>query len=162
MILLMTTAASAAECAVSLLTATRKKVHVAADFRQAMAFLRDHDISALVFDESTVVADGYDAANLLKHAGAAIPVRVNFAIYNQERINREVQDALHRFQRERVVAQRAARGELISLFTEDVTGLLIASQLALKDGTLTGAAKQRVEEVCRLAGRLSERLKAGA
>jgi antirestriction protein ArdC len=162
MILLITTASEGEQCAKAVLAATKKAVEVINNYAAAEEFLRSHDVVALVFDESTMPSDCSEAADVIKHAGAALVVEVNFAIHSQTRILREVQHALRRYHQQRAQAREAARAELSSQITGEVTGILVASQLALYVPSLPTQAEQKIQEVFQIATKLRDRFKVAA
>lgn len=162
MILLMTTASIGEQCSRALLAATRHKVHLATDYRSAEELLRAQEVAAVVFDESSISSNSADAIDVIKLAGAAAVIEVNFALHAEARVVREVQQALRRYQQQRIVAQKAARAELECQIKGDLTGIMVASQMALYTPSLPAKAQAKMEEVFQLAERLRERLKSAA
>lgn len=162
MILLITTANAGGQCGEALLAATKQKVHISSDYRHAQEFLRTQEVSALVFDESTLTANCREGLDVIKHGGAAVVVEVNFGIQAQARVIREVQQALRRSQQQRIVSQKAARAEMASEFTGELTGIMMASQMALYVPSLPERAQAKIQEVYEIAERLRDRLKSSA
>ena len=159
MILLLTTAPVGASLAQALLAATKQKVEIALDYAQAQEFLREHDVAALIFDTSSLSSDCAAAMDVVKHAANATIVEVNFAIHSEARVIRDVQQALRRYHHQLQVAQNVAQAELSSQITGDVTGILVASQMALHEPALPSKAQDKVREVYEIALRLRERFK---
>lgn len=162
MILLMTTASTGEQCARALLAATRHQVHLANDYRSAEEFLRTHEAAAVVFDESSISFNTADAIDVVRLAGAAAVVSVNFALHAEARVVREVQQALRRNQQQRIVAHKSARAELECQIKGELTGIMVASQMALYTPSLPAKAQAKIEEVFHLAEQLRERLKTEA
>ncbi|HEU5450957.1 MAG TPA: hypothetical protein VFU76_03175 [Terriglobales bacterium] len=159
MILLMTAASIGEQCSQALRAATRHKVHLATDFGTAEEFLRTQEVQVVVFDDSTISSNCTEAVEVMKLAGAAAVVEVNFALHAEPRVIREVQHALHRYQQQRIKAQNAVRAELESQIKGELTGIMVASQMALYTPSLPPKAQSKMQEVFHLAERLRERLR---
>lgn len=132
--ILMVTAITGAEnCAAVLSKQFGIPVETAAHRREALAALRRREFAIVVIDESLVQPreDGTDS--LLKHAGLATLLEMNFAISGCGRLVREVRAALSRRERERGLALSAAAISIESELRETVAGLLLHAQLALAE-----------------------------
>ena len=108
MILLVTTSSRAKECAAALDRGTGHKTYVATSVPQAISKLQAAEYDGLAIDQSLLEADFRALDTLLNHAGMAMPLYVNLALHSSERVVREVQVALRRADKEKVVAMRAA------------------------------------------------------
>ncbi len=67
----------------------------------------------------------------------AMPLYVNLALLNTERIVREVQVALRRFDAERALAMRSVERVLGSQLRGNLTGILLNSDLALRQKSIS-------------------------
>jgi hypothetical protein len=137
---------------------TRQKVAVAASVSRALAKLQDEEYEALILDESLVEIDDSAVDALLNHSGTAIPIYVNLGLHRTERVVREVQAGLMRIHVERLGAKRSALTELQGQLRGDVTGILLASELALRESSLPPRVADRINSVHKLAEQIRTRL----
>jgi hypothetical protein len=161
MILLITPAARAQDCAGALQEATSEATHIAATLQQAVAKLRAQDYSAVVIDQSLLEAEPDGSERVLQHIGTAIPVPVNLAISGPERVTRELRAALHRRKREVVVARQAAEQTLRSELKGTVTALLLSCEMALEVPDLPAPAQAKLRAIDDLARGMSAKLGIG-
>jgi hypothetical protein len=70
----------------------------------------------------------------------AIPVFVNFALNNEERIMRELRAALQRRERERAIVRRSAQIALCDELKDDLTALQLSCGVALRE---TGCGRSK-------------------
>ena len=156
-ILMMTGIAGAENCAAVLSKQFQMTVETAASWNEGLAALRRREYALVVMDESLIQAgDGMDA--LLKHAGFAIPVEVDFAISGTGRLVREVRSTLSRRALERELATRTVTSALQSELREIAAGLLLQSQLALAEPGIPPQLAAKLRAVVALTGSLGERL----
>jgi hypothetical protein len=157
-ILMITAIAGAENCAAVLSKQFGLTVETAPSRKDGMAALRRREFALVVVDESLVEPreDGTDS--LLKHAGLAIPLEINFAISGCGRVVREVRAALLRREREQDMAQSAAAAAIQSDLRDTVAGLLLQSQLALAEPGISPQLSERLKLVLELAIHLRERL----
>lgn len=158
MILLVTTSSRAKECASALEQGARQKIEVANSVSRALQKLQAREYSALVLDESLVEIDDSAVDALLNHAGMAMPIYINLGLHRTERVVREVQAGLARKHAEQIGARRSAVTELQSQLRGDLTGILLASELALRDTSLPPGIAERIHSVQRLAEQIRSRL----
>jgi hypothetical protein len=92
----------------------------------------------------------------------AMPVQVNFAIAGCARLGREVKAALLRKHGEQAVARRNAVIEVENELKSTVTGLLLESQLALREPEIPASLEPKLRHLVELAGTLRERLRGEA
>ena len=105
-------------------------------------------------------ADPQGADLLWQQAGTAVPVQVNFAISNCARVVREVRSALARRAQEEALAMRAASSAVGSELKSVVTGILLQSELALREPMVSPRLEAKLRHLVELAGDLRERLQA--
>jgi hypothetical protein len=160
MILLVTASSRAKECASALETATQQKVHHAGSVSRALLKLQEREYEALVLDESLAEADDAAVSALLDHANMAMPIYINLGLHRTERLVREVLAGLSRKCAEHIGAKRSAITELQSQLRGDLTGILLASELALRDTSIPPRVADRITSVHRLAEQIRIRLEA--
>ena len=90
-----------------------------------------------------VEVEGDALESLLNNIGLAVPVYVNLAVSNAERVARELRLALRRNRESRMIAVRAAESQLRSEIRDAVTGILLSTQLAMR---LAGYAGRRARK----------------
>ena len=130
MLLVITPSAKARGCAQAIQQVTSEETHVAANSSQALARLRAQEYVAVLIDQAFLETEPVESDMVLEHIGTAVPVHVNFAINNMDRVARELRAALQRHQKEvrlvRQEVQHALRNELKGT----VTALLLSCELA--------------------------------
>jgi hypothetical protein len=157
--LLMITSISGAEnCATALASQLGFSVEIAANRKEGLARLRRHEYSIVVVDDAVIEPDPEGAELLWRHAGLAVPVQVNFAISGTARLLREIRAALARREQEQALAMRAAAVAVESELRDTVTGLILQSQLALAEPSLSPQLSAKLKTVAELAGNLKQRL----
>lgn len=156
-ILMVTGIEGAQNCAEVVGAQLGVKVEIAEGRRTALAALRKTEYCVLVVDESVARCD--PAADAIwMHAGLAIPVQVNFALCGAARLVREIRAALHRRAREQALAGRAAAMAIEAELKETLAGLLLHSELAMKDEDVPAPVAHKLRTVADLAGALCKRL----
>jgi hypothetical protein len=159
-ILMVTGIDGARNCAAVVETQLGIKVEMAEGRKAALAALRSKEYLAVVIDETLAECDPAAAEKICECAGLAIPLQVNFAVSGAARLTREIRAALHRREREQMLARQAAAVAMESELKGTIAGLLLHSQLALNDGDVQGTAADRLRTVVDLAGSLREQLSA--
>jgi len=153
-ILMVTGVEGARNCAAVVGTQLGMDVEVVEGRKAGLAALRRREFLALVLDETMAECDPAAAEVLCAHAGLAIPMQINFALSGGARIIREIRAALHRREREQSLAHRAAAAAIETELKGTVAGLLLHSELALKDGEVTSSVAEKLKMVAELAGNL--------
>jgi hypothetical protein len=151
MVILVTTSPRAKECAAASEQATHQKTQIATSLARAVECLQSHDYEALVLDESFNHAEIGGVDLLLNHAGLAMPIYVNLALHGTERVTREVHNGILRFGREKVAAMRSAENVLRNLLRGEVTAILLNSELALREPSLSEKIAERIQAMHDLA-----------
>ena len=159
--ILLVGASASTRCAAQLEQELGIATRTADSVRQAIVLLRQENFAAVVIDQILLDADPMRVDALLREIGTAIAVFFNPAIQGTERVVREVRSALQRRQQEQVSAMQIAARSLRNALKDDVTGILLSSQLALAVPSLPPAAEAKLKSVCELAERIRSRL-AGA
>ncbi len=132
--------------------------HVAATHRAAWIALRHREYSVVVMDDCMAETNPAAADLLWQSLGMAVPVNTNFAFAGGPRLARIVRAAIVRREQQQVHALRAAASLLESELKSTVTGLLLQSQLALAEPSLTPRLSSKLTLVAELAGTLRRRL----
>ncbi len=158
MILFLSSVSIARDCAAKLGRELRTEVQVMESAREARARLQSQSFDVVVVDCTLLECEATAVQVLLRQAGDAVPVFVNLAICGLERLVSEVRSALHRRRHDRQAALESALRSLRASLREDVTALLVSSQLALASSALTPIAEAKLRAVCELAERMSSRL----
>jgi hypothetical protein len=157
-ILIVTGIEGASNCAATVEAQLEMKVEVATGRKAALAALRRQEFAAVVVDETMAECDPSTAEAIWEHAGLAIPLQINFALSGAVRLIREIRAALHRRNREQTLARRAAAAAIETELKSTLAGLLLHSQLALKESEMPPVAAEKMRMVADLAGSLRQQL----
>ncbi|MFZ0313550.1 MAG: hypothetical protein WAL85_12660 [Candidatus Korobacteraceae bacterium] len=158
MILLVTTSSRARECAAALEQGTGHKTHVANSVPQAVTKMQAAEYDGLAIDQSLLESDFRALDTLLNRCGIAIPLYVNLALHSNERVVREVQVALRRAEKEKLMATRTAEQVLRSQLRSQVTGILLNSELALRQKSISVEVAEKLRSVRELAEKMRAQL----
>lgn len=158
MIILVTNSSRAKECAAAIEQTTHQKTQVAASLAKAVTLLQTHDYDVLLLDESFHQSETGGVNLLLAHAGVAMPIYVNLGLHSTERVAREVQTGLLRVVREKVAAMRSVVNMLRSELRGEVTGILLNSDLAMRETSLSEDVAARVRAMRELAEKMRSKL----
>jgi hypothetical protein len=159
-ILIVTGIEGALNCASVVSGQLGKEVEVAEGRKAALAALRRQEFAAVVVDETMAECDPSAAEAIWEHAGLAIPLQINFALSGAARLTREIRAALHRREREQMLARRAATAAIENELKTTVAGLLLQSQLALSGSEVPSPLADRLRMMAELAGNLRQQLSA--
>jgi hypothetical protein len=160
MILLVTTSSRVKDYAAALQQGTGHKAQVASSLPQASAKLRVAEYAVLATDQSILESDLSALDTLLNQCGTALPIFVNLSLHSPDRVVREVQVALRRAESERLVAERMAGRVLRNELRNELTGILLNSELALKGTTIPQEVSEKIRSVRALAEKMRARLEA--
>jgi len=161
-ILMVTGIEGARNCAAVVGAQLGMEVEVAEGRKAALAALRRREFAAVVVDETMAECDPSAAEAVWERAGLAIPLQINFALSGAARLIREIRAALHRREREQMLARRAAAAAIESELKTTVAGLLLHSQLALSGSEASSPLAEKLRVVADLAGSLRQQLSAPA
>lgn len=134
-------------------------VEVAAGRKEALAALRRSEYGVVMVEGNLVDTDPEWADLVWEGAGPAVPVQINFAISGPPRLSREAKSALHRRERQVCIARRQAVSALEKDLRNTVTGMLLQSQLALREPCIPEAMEARLRLLVQMAGVMVERLR---
>ncbi len=161
-ILLVTGTEGARNCADVIAKHLEMDVEVADGRKAALAQLRQREFAAVVVDETVAGCDPAAAEAIWERAGLAIPLQINFALSGAARLIREIRAALHRREREQMLARKAAAAAVELELKTTVAGLLLQSQLALSSSEPASPVAEKLRMVASLAGDLRRQLSAVA
>jgi hypothetical protein len=155
--LLISVSPRSQECAAAIEEATQTATTVCTDVKRATSIARSGEYSAVVFDQATLQPDAAISDEVLRNAGLAVPVFVNSALMSPGRITAEVRTAIARLEREKRLAKRQAEALLRNDLKSEITGILIAAQLALQSQELPLFAEDKLRDIEQLATRMRSR-----
>jgi DNA-binding NtrC family response regulator len=135
------------------------EVEVAGTKRAALATLTRVEFDVVVVEQSLVDGDPEWADRLWQKTGTAMPVPLNFAISGASRLVREVRAALTRRTADRTLARQAVALDLANELKSPLTGLLLQSELALRDPAMPPAMEPKLRHLVELASQIRERLR---
>ncbi len=158
MILLVTTSSRAQECAAALQQGTGQPTQVANSVPQAVTRLQTTEYDALAIDQSLLEADFRALDTLLNHAGTALPIYVNLALHHCDRVVREAQVALRRAEKEKQWAMGLAERVLRNRLRAEVTGILLTSELALRQPAIPAEVVAKIRLVQDMAEKMRSQL----
>ncbi|MGD0902454.1 MAG: hypothetical protein ABR924_05860 [Terracidiphilus sp.] len=159
-ILMVTGIEGARNCAAVVRAQLGMEVEVAEGRKAALGALRRREFGAVVVDETMAECDPSAAEAIWERAGLAIPLQINFALSGAARLIREIRAALHRREREQMLARRAAAAAIESELKTTVAGLLLHSQLALSGSEASSPLAEKLRMVADLAASLRQQLNA--
>ena len=159
-ILMVTGIEGARNCAAVVGGQLGMDVEVAEGRKAALTALRRREFSAVVVDETMAECDPAAAEAICERAGLAIPLQINFALSGAARLTREIRAALHRREREQMLARRAAAAAIETELKTTIAGLLLHSQLALSGSEQSSPIADKLRMVADLAGNLRQQLSA--
>lgn len=157
-ILVVSALSGAENCAAAVMQQLGVDAEVVPGRREALDAMRIGTYDAVIVDDALAEGDPRGAELLWKMAGLAIPMQVNFALTGPTRLVRDLRAALMRREQEQDVAQRAAMRAVETELRNTVSGLLLHSQLALRESPPNPQLEQRLRLVAELAGSLKQRL----
>jgi hypothetical protein len=134
------------------------EVEIATNRRAGLASVRRREFSLVLVDDNLAANDNLAVDLLYQNAGGALMVELNFAIASTGRILRQARAALARRAQDHTQARAAAALRLHSELNATLTGLLLESQLALREASPAQAPK--IRQVVQLAGDLRQMLRA--
>jgi signal transduction histidine kinase len=125
--------------------------------RAAMTCVRRNEYGVLLLEESLTTADPEAAEILYRNAGGALLIEINFVLSNTERILRQVRNSLARREQDRFHARTAVVSQLTGELNSTLAGLLLQSQLALREAQ--PELQPKLRNIIGLASDLRKRLK---
>lgn len=152
-ILVLAAGHAAEEAARAIEQHCRASVKLIPDHLACLQVLQGGPVTLLVVEESVATADPAAMEAVYQAAGPTVVLEVNLGITDAQRFVRQVRSALRQRQREKERARASVREELRQELSVALTGLLLESQLALRQaGPQLAPTLQRLvglaEHVC--------------
>jgi hypothetical protein len=142
--------------------ALRTELHTEVDTtpsrRAALTLLRRNDFALILIDESLASADSATTDLLYQNAGSALILELHLALSSAARVVRQARSALIRRAQNLSTARTAAAAALHSELNTSLAGVLLESELALREAS--PAQAPRLRHLVQLAGDLRDRLRA--
>src|SRR5580658_2628713 len=132
-------------------------VETAANRRAGLATLRRGEYCLVLLDESLAAVDAQTTDLLYQNAVSAPVLEINFIITGPQRIVRQARAALTRRAHDQAQARAAVTAALYSELNASLTGLLLESQLALREAG--PEQEEKLKRVVELAGKLRNQLR---
>ncbi len=133
-------------------------VELSAHGRESLAALRREEFTLILLGENLAAADPAATDGLYAGAGTATVLEINFAICSVGRVLRQIGAALSRRAQDQAKARTAAAAALGNELNASLTGLLLESQLALRQAGPELAPT--LQHLIELAAELREQLRA--
>jgi hypothetical protein len=157
-ILVIAAEPAAASVAAALRLELNATVAIAANRRAGQVALRRGEFNFVILDQSLVLSES-DAADLLyESASSALLLEFNFALCSAGRIVRHMRAAIARRAVDRARDRKAAATALNGELNATLAGLLLQSELVLRDAPPNLVPK--VQQLVELAANLRDLLKA--
>jgi hypothetical protein len=157
---LMVTAVEGAEnLAAALSRQADVMVQVARNRRSAMAVLRREEFTILLVDSALAQADSDGVETLWQRASLAVPMEINIASVGPAQLIRLVRGVLIRREHESLLARRAAEVAIEDELRSHVTGLLLQSDLMLREKSVPPILLEKIKALRELADGLRVRLR---
>ena len=110
-------------------------VTLASLHRNSLHGLRREEFSLILLDENLAAAEPDATDALYGGAGTAPVLEANLAIWGTSRVLRQIRSALNRRVQDEAKARKAAAAALQNELNASLTGLLLESQLALREAS---------------------------
>ncbi len=158
MIILVTGSSRAKECAAAIERKTHQKTVVVSSVPRVIECLQQQNAEAVVVDESfQQVESGIDTV-VAAHSGMAVPIYVNLSLHGTDRVALEVSCGLQRLVQERFASMQAAAGELRNQLRGEVTAILLNTELAMRERSVSPAVSEKLRVVQEMAERMRRKL----
>jgi len=148
----------AQECADAIERETHQQAHVASSLSEATKCLGQAECQAIVIDESWQQVEGDVDRLVYDQEGTALPIYVNLSLHAAERVAHEVSCGLQRLDREQAASMRVATSNLRSELRGEVTAILLNTDLALREPSLTPNASEKLRAVQETAEKMCSKL----
>ena len=158
MILLVTPARTAPECATRLHQATGEAVTIAQGFTEALTQLRTSGYTLVILDRNLVESEPYESAAVWPHLESATLLEINLGLTGLDRLVEEVRSARKRSDYNLAAARLSAVRTLQSEVNETLTALLLDCDLAKQEKDLPSAAAERLGFIRAHAQKLRQQL----
>ncbi len=130
-----------------------------ADSRGGALLALRREFGIVIVEERLLEGDEVWANQVWEAAGLAVCLQLNFAICGLPRLLREVRATLARRHQDEAVARRIVLTELENDLKSTVTGLLLESELALREPSIPPTLEPKLRHMVELAGEIRQRLR---
>ena len=158
MILLVTPAQSAPDCAHALDQAVGEAVTISRDFSEALTHVRTSAFSMVILDRNLLEAERLEASTLWAHMESTTVVELNLALTGVDRLIREVRSTRKCLVHNQAVARENARRMLHGEINQALTGLLLECDLAARIRGLPCSTSERIASIRMVAEKLRQQL----
>lgn len=155
--LLISASPRSKECAEAIEEITQSRTNICNNVAKAATLARSSEYTAIIFDQAGMSPDPVIADEVLRNAGLAVPVYVNSALMSAGRITAELRSTLARIEREKRVAMQQAEVVLRNDLKGEITGILIAAELALESAKDASFVLEKLRDIAELATRMRGR-----
>lgn len=162
MIVLVTGSSRSEECAAAIERRSHQKALVLASLPRLIECLQQQDVEAVVIDESFQQVEGGIDSVVAAHSGTAVPIYVNLSLHGADRVALEVSCGLQRLVQERLSSMRVAAGELGNQLRGEVTAMLLDTELAMRERSLTPSVREKLRALHEMAERMRQKLEGAA
>ncbi len=145
------------ECAKAIEEFTQVRTVLCSDIRKAANVARNGEFTVAIVDRAAMYDDPSFIDEVFRHAPLAVPVLINTAIMNTQRVTAEVNAAIARVEREKRVAARQAARALYNELKGEITGISVAAGLALKSHDAPVFVEEKLKDIEQLADRMRSR-----
>jgi hypothetical protein len=118
---------------------------------QALAQLCARENVAVLIDHAFLETEPVESDMVLEHIGTAVPVHLNFATSNMDRVACELRAALHRRKKQVLMVRHEVQQTLRNELKSTITALLLSCEMALQVPDLQSEAKSRMRAIHELA-----------
>ncbi|HLJ85883.1 MAG TPA: hypothetical protein VKZ53_03620 [Candidatus Angelobacter sp.] len=162
MILLLMQSPLASECKEELERRAGQLVTLCSTVREGVSVMQGGRYEALVLDQNVLDSNPGQAGTLARCSSMAVTVVINPGTWGMDRLCKEIGFALERAKREKFIAKELARNELNEQLSGAVTGILLSSELALREDSLPPSVEEKLRSMRDLALHMSTCLRQNA
>ena len=132
-------------------------VQVARNLRSALAVLRRNEFAAVLVDTSTIPDE--TAELIWQRAGLAANMEMHLGQTGAAKVIRAVSSVVQRREREAELARREAAHAIQDELRQEITGLLLQTELMMRERSLPPAVERKVRMLHDLTDALRGRLR---
>jgi CheY-like chemotaxis protein len=137
-------------------------VEIARSRRAALARLRRDPVTALLLDTSMPDAEMTTSDMIWQNADGAVPLEINLASLGATGVVRMLRSLLEGREHAVALGRREAATAVAQELQSTITGLLLQSDMLLREKTLTPAMADKVKQVKELTDALRVRLRSAS
>ena len=134
-------------------------VEIVRSRRAALARLRRDRVTAVLLDSSLSEAEITTSEMVWQNADGAVPLEINLANLGANGVVRLLRSLLDGREQAEMVGRREATAAVSQELQSTITGLLLQSDLMLRETALTPSVAEKARQMKELANSLRERLR---